>query len=112
MSEIVSGVTKIITNKPYKIPTLTTAGEVKEVSFENYKGSYASEGFPLKINVTLQNDTLMAQATGQGSFPLTPVGVGKFEYKLAGIRILFESESGRMVLIQQGVRMDFFKEEE
>jgi D-alanyl-D-alanine carboxypeptidase len=60
----------------------------------------------------VKNDTLIGQATGQGSFPLTAVGVGKFEFKPSGIRMLFESDTKKMILIQQGVRIDFTKEEE
>jgi hypothetical protein len=99
-------------DKDEDFPKFTVRGAITDVDLKTYEGSYALEGFPLKIQITVKNDTLIGQATGQGSFPLETVGVGKFEFKPAGIRMLFESDTQKMVLIQQGVRIDFTKEKE
>jgi CubicO group peptidase (beta-lactamase class C family) len=112
LTDIISSVVNILDEKEFDFPKFTVRGAISDVDLKSYEGSYALEGFPLKIQITVKDDSLVAQATGQGSFTLHPVGVGKYEYKPAGIRMLFESDTQKMILIQQGVRIDFTKEEE
>ncbi|GAB3734987.1 serine hydrolase [Silanimonas algicola] len=54
-----------------------------------YVGDYALQpGFALRVS--LDGATLMAQATGQGAFPLVPAGPDRFEAAAFGIRIDFQ----------------------
>lgn len=70
-----------------------------------YPGAYRlAPGFVL--NVFRQNDQLLAQATGQGAFPIFPSASDKFFAKVAGIRIDFQrGKDGKvttLVLHQNG----------
>ena len=60
-------------------------------------GAYAGT-YPLMpsmaLEVRVQGDTLFAQATGQGAFPLAPVSTDVFEAAEYGIEIRFERDDG------------------
>lgn len=56
-------------NKPYEIPVFETYA-VKPEDLDKYLGVYSSTQIALKITITKENNTLVAQATGQSSFPL------------------------------------------
>lgn len=60
-------------------------------------GEYAGT-YPLMpsmaLEVRVQGDTLLAQATGQGAFPLAPVSADVFEAVEYGIEIRFERDDG------------------
>lgn len=44
------------------------------------------------VTVSTQGEKLVAQATGQGSFPLTAIDEQNFEFKAAGIKVRFNVE--------------------
>lgn len=77
----------------------------QERDFSGYVGAYElSEGFVMTI---FQRDgQLMGQATGQGSFPLTPSGDHEFDFPAASIRIVFAAPengtSAQLTLYQAG----------
>ncbi|MFZ5638230.1 MAG: serine hydrolase [Pseudomonadota bacterium] len=61
-----------------------------------YVGDYAlMPGFVLKVRV--ENGTLMAQATGQGAFPLEPRARDAFAFDAAGIAIRFRRDGAGKV---------------
>jgi len=88
-------------NKPYDIPTFINL-ITKTEELNDYIGEYSSPEFPLKITITKDNLTLIAQATGQSSFPLDAVSKNKFEFKIAGIKLEFTPETKQMILKQGG----------
>ena len=51
----------------------------------------------------MSGSVLMAQATGQGAFPLTPVGESEFIFDLAGINMLFDAVENTVKLSQSGM---------
>lgn len=59
---------------------------------KKYEGTYKAPGFPLDIKVFVENNKLMAQATGQGAFPLEVVSDTEFKYMTAGIKMKFHPE--------------------
>ncbi|MGL1958116.1 MAG: hypothetical protein OCD00_12455 [Colwellia sp.] len=69
---------------------------------ESYKGLYKSPNFPLDISVFVKKGTLMAQASGQGSFILTPTSQTKFKFSKAGIIIQFDKEKNQLTISQGG----------
>ncbi len=109
LNNILIGALSIYFNKPYKLPVFNSY-TVKPELLEMYTGTYASESIPLQITITRKGNTLMAQATGQPSFPLTPVKEDVFEFKTAGIRISFDVTAKKMVLNQGGSEYSFTKE--
>jgi len=74
---------------------------------EQYIGTYRSANFPMDIEVFLEGTQLKAKATGQGSFPLNALGEHKFEFKAAGINMLFEPENNVMLFEQGGMKVKF-----
>ena len=111
-NDILIGILAIATGADYVFPDFKEKEVVvlpreKLVPFE---GNYVSETFPLDIKVFLEEDTLMAQATGQGPFALSAVGDNEFVFTLAGIEMSFDQESKSLTLKQAGMTNTFVKE--
>ncbi|CAM4286660.1 serine hydrolase [Zobellia roscoffensis] len=87
--------------KSFRLPNFNTV-TVTPKDLEQYLGTYASKQKKLKVTITQNDGTLMAQATGQSSFPLEAVEKHAFEFYLAGIRLEFEPENKTMYLKQGG----------
>lgn len=98
-----------IFGKPYIIPEFKTYDLSKE-ELEQYLGVYSSEQFPLKINISRKNGNLMAQATGQSSFPLEGTEKDKFRFDQAGVVLEFNPTENTMILKQGGGQFLFTKE--
>ncbi|UYZ62625.1 serine hydrolase domain-containing protein [Hymenobacter weizhouensis] len=96
------GVLSVYFGKPYRIPTFEAAPTLTATELSRYAGTYASSQFPLKVAVTATGTTLMAQATGQGAFPLTPQSATHFVYEPAGVQMDFDVAKGEFTLRQGG----------
>jgi CubicO group peptidase (beta-lactamase class C family)/uncharacterized protein YneR len=86
-------------------PLQRTQIEIKPALLEQYTGTYQIQpGF--SIAVTLEEDTLMAQPTGQQQLPIFPESKTKFFYKIVDAQIEFiPNEDGafnKMKLYQGG----------
>lgn len=99
-----------IFNKPYDIPDFTTYKLTAE-ELQSYAGTYSSAQLPIKITITVQNGTLVAQATGQPALILTASEKDKFIYEAAGIVMEFNVQENSMVLKQSGGSFLFTKEQ-
>lgn len=75
---------------------------VDNTILQNYIGTYASDNFPLDIVISVKDNKLFAQGTGQSPFPLTPVDEANFKFDLAGIKISFDSKNKQLTMIQGG----------
>lgn len=95
--------------KSYDIPEFSNY-KINSEDLDNYLGVYASSGFPLKITITKKNKTLIAQATGQSSFPLQATEKHKFEFKQADVILEFNPDKQSMLLKQGGGEFRFTKE--
>ena len=96
-------------NKPYDIPTFKTF-QVAGADLDKYVGVYTSKQVPLKITITRNDSTLIAQATGQASFELEATEKDKFKFDQAGIVIEFNPTDKSMILKQGGGIFSFSKE--
>jgi CubicO group peptidase (beta-lactamase class C family) len=96
-------------SKPYEIPDFKKY-EVSPEELDKYLGVYSSTQIPIKITITRENKTLIAQGTGQSSFPLEATEKDKFRFDQAGILMEFDTESKTMVLKQGGGEFRFTKE--
>jgi len=76
----------------YNLPEFTEVQVSKDL-LERYEGVYASPSFPLKLSIRELNGQLEGQGTGQPAFPLEAVNDSTFRFDMAGIRILFHSDS-------------------
>lgn len=96
-------------NKPYDIPAFKVFEEPSEV-LESYLGVYSSKEMPLKITITKNDKTLVAQATGQSSFALEATEKDKFKFDRAGVVLEFNPEEKTIILKQGGGIYRFKKE--
>lgn len=94
---------------PYEIPAFSTIIVTAE-ELEPYAGVYASKQMPLKITISHEGDQLVAQATGQSSFPLEATAKNVFQFAGAGIVLEFDPANKAMVLKQGGGKYSFVKE--
>ena len=100
-NEIIVAALSSYFNKPFVIPTFTTLNLTPE-ELNPFLGEYSAAGFPLKINITKDNATLFAQATGQSSFPLEAIKKNTFQFLAAGITIEFNPNEKQLILKQGG----------
>ncbi|MBK7172695.1 MAG: beta-lactamase family protein [Bacteroidales bacterium] len=112
LNDILIGVLSIVFNKEYNIPTFATNPglTLSSTDLDKYLGVYSSAQLPLKISITKENTVLIAQATGQSSFPLEIFEKDKFKFDPAGIIMEFDPEINEMTLKQGGGVFLFTKE--
>ena len=95
--------------KDYEIPEFK-AVKVDAETLEKYVGVYASAQIPLKITITRNNETIVAQATGQSAFPLEATAANTFKFEQAGVVLEFNAADNTMVLKQGGGVFNYKKE--
>ncbi|PKO99808.1 MAG: peptidase [Bacteroidetes bacterium HGW-Bacteroidetes-8] len=95
--------------RPYEIPEFKTVN-ITSQELDIYLGVYSSSQIPLKLTITKNDKTLMAQATGQPAFPLEATEKDKFKFDQAGVVIEFNPIEKTMVLKQGGGQFAFVKE--
>ncbi len=96
-------------NEPYDVPLFSNY-TINLEDLEKYLGVYASKEIPLKIRVTKDNKTLIAQATGQSAFPLEAIENNQFKFDQVGIILEFNMAEKKMILKQGGRQFIFTKE--
>lgn len=108
-NDISIAVLSAVYDKPYEIPVFTTFNVTSE-DLDKYLGVYTSKQIPLKITVIKDGNTLIAQATGQSSFPLEATEKDKFKFDQAGVVLEFNPTDKTMILKQGGGQYTFTKE--
>jgi len=109
VNEILIGVLSIYFNQEYSIPTFKTIS-LKTEDLDKYLGVYSSMQMPLKITITKDNTTLVAQATGQGSFPLEATEIDKFKFDEDGVKVEFNVNKNEFTITQRGTSFLFTKD--
>lgn len=104
-NDIMIGVLSIYYKLPFPMPTFE---KITPELIAKYSGTYSSTDIPLKLTIFEKDGDLMAQATGQGAFPLTLQNEKTFVFPTAGIEIDFATNS--LVLKQGGMKFNFTKE--
>lgn len=104
-NDIMIGVLSIYYKLPFPFPKFE---KISPEIIEKYSGNYSSKDLPLKINIFEKDGELLAQATGQSSFPLTMKDEKTFIFSQAGI--LIEFGEGTFVLNQGGMKYTFTKD--
>jgi hypothetical protein len=96
LSDITKDIFAILYEKPYKIPAAKKEMKVSEDILKKYVGTY--EIIPqFKIDVTLENGTLQAQATGQPKFELFAEKENYFFLKVVEAEVEFiNNEKGEI----------------
>jgi D-alanyl-D-alanine carboxypeptidase len=111
LKDLVNGALKIYFNMPYTIPVFRTP-VLTSADLDKYVGNYSSLRIPIKISVTKEGNTLIAQATGQPAFALKPLDKDKFGFALAGIVMEFRPIFGEFTLKQGGGVFPFTRDEQ
>lgn len=96
-------------DKPFEMPDFKTVAVTSE-TLDQYSGTYGSVQIPLKISISKKDNALIAQATGQPSFPLEATATNIFKFDSAGIVLEFNAEKREMILKQGGKDYLFTKE--
>lgn len=108
-NDIVIGALSCYFNKPFALPDFSSY-QVTPAELDQYPGVYSSTQIPLKITITKKDGLLIAQATGQPSFPLECTEKNVFRFYAAGIAIVFSPDENRFILEQGGVKYNYTKE--
>jgi hypothetical protein len=95
------GVLSIYFKAPYALPSFISIA-LKSADLDKYLGIYSSTQLLLKITISKNNTTLIAQATGQSAFPLEASAKDQFVFYQAGIELLFDTSKAEMTLNQGG----------
>jgi D-alanyl-D-alanine carboxypeptidase len=106
-NELLIGLLSVVFEKDYEFPTFKLI-EVNPEILSQYTGIYAKEGFPLKIEITVKENQLFAQATGQAAFPLDAADESNFKFDAAGIKISFSENT--LTLKQGGMNIVMTRE--
>lgn len=96
-------------DKTFEVPEFTTY-EVSSADLDQYLGVYASEQIALKITVTKEGNTLIAQGTAQPQLALEAIDKNVFSFDRAGAKFTFFPAEKRMILLQGGGEIEFTKE--
>lgn len=110
MNDIMIGVLSIFFGMDYELPTYAAPIELTEEILKQYVGRYSNPEFPLKIDISVINNELMLQATGQSAISLEATAVNKFRFEPAMLTIEFLPEGGKFILKQTGVNLEFVRE--
>jgi CubicO group peptidase (beta-lactamase class C family) len=108
-NDISIAVLSAVYDKPYDIPVFTVF-KVTSEELDKYLGVYASKQIPIKITITKDRNTLIAQATGQSAFPFEATDKDKFKFDQAGVKLEFKLADKTMLLFQGGSQIIFTKE--
>ena len=109
-NDISIAVLNAIYGKAYEIPVFTTFNLTSE-DLDKYLGIYSSEQIALKITISKDGNTLIAQGTGQPAFSLEATDKDKFKFDQAGVKFEFNTTDKTMILFQGGGQIKFTKQE-
>jgi len=90
-----------------ELPSFLPVMKLDDADLDQYVGLYKSDKFPLDITISKEKGQLMAQATGQGAFPLDAVDVHKFKFDKAYIKLDFDPSTGKLFMDQRGSKATF-----
>lgn len=95
-NDILIGLLSISFGNDFEIPTFEERASITlgDDELSKYTGTFQSAQFPLDIELFVDSGHLMAQATGQGAFPLTIYDEQTMAFEQAGIEIVFEQLEG------------------
>ena len=86
-----------------EIPDFTaTEYKLSNEQRQRYVGEYVSEQLPLEIKIFIENEQVMAQATGQSAIPLATYSEFEFRFERAGLVIMFNESFDEFELRQGG----------
>lgn len=109
LNDFMIAVLSIYFGKDYQMPNFTPIS-LSEEELQAFTGTYSSEEFPLKIDITIGEGRLRGQASGQSSFPLEAYEGDIFRFDMAGLELEFFPEQNKMILKQGGGSYSFTRD--
>ena len=88
----------------------TTGYQPTAADLDRYAGNYGSTQLPMKVKLSKDGTSLLAQATGQPLIALEPVSPGVFTFSQAGVRVEFAPDKPNFTLQMNGNTYQFTKE--
>ena len=110
LNDIIIGSLSIYFGKEYQLPQFEKTIALTTEELDTYLGVYSTNAFPLKLTITKNGNTLIAQGTGQPSFPLECVEKDKFKFDSVRLELEFIPTENRMILKQNGMTFDMKRE--
>ena len=110
LNDIIVGVLSIYSNKDYELPKITSSETITSEELDRLLGIYSSPMLPLKLTFTKDGVTLIAQGTGQPSFPLEYAGNNIFKSDAVKVKFHFFPDENRIEMEQMGQKFEFKKE--
>ena len=101
ISNLMKGVLNIYYQIPYEIPVFDTP-KLTSAQLDKYLGTYSCLQLPIKIVVTKDGTSLMAQVTDQPAFVLKPLESNKFGFLRTGLVFNFKPDNFEFILEQGG----------
>lgn len=110
-NDILIGLLSIYYDKPYKMPDFTKTVKVDAAALKKLEGVYSNAQIGMDITIKAAGNSITAQATGQGAFPLEPVSETEFSNDGVGVNLSFKREgdqdASQFMLSQGGARIPF-----
>lgn len=110
LNDILIGILSIYFGMSYDLPEFTEALVLESEDLDQYIGVYSAPSFPLKLTITKKENILIAQGTGQPSFPLECFAKNKFKFDMAKLELEFIPVENKMILKQAGMVFELTKE--
>ena len=110
LNDIIIGSLSIYFGKEYQLPQFEKSITLTAEELDNYLGVYSTSAFPLKLTISRNGNTLIAQGTGQPSFPLECVEKNRFKFDQARLELEFIPTENKMILKQNGMTFDMKRE--
>lgn len=105
-NDVTIAVLSSVFKKQFEIPKFNTI-QLSSQDLDKYLGVYNSTDVPLEITITKIDSTLIAQASGQPSFPLEPKEMNVFTFASTGMIMEFDPVRKTILLKQDGGRYFF-----
>jgi len=110
LNNLMIGVLSIYFGQDYQLPEFTPAIELSREELEQYPGIYSASSLPIKLTISLKENQLYGQGTGQPSFPLEAFDKNKFRFETAGLEIEFFPSENKLNLKQGGSTFELKRE--
>lgn len=94
------GALKIILGLEYELPEISATITLNSEDLEKYLGTYSSPDLPMKINISRDENTLIAQPTNQPPISLKAVGNDIFKEERLMLKLTFFPNLNKMLLEQ------------
>ena len=107
-NDISIAVLSAVFDKPYEIPVFSNF-EVNHKDLMKLIGSYSSKQIPLIIQVSVENNVLIIQATGQPKISLDAIEKNLFKSEVVGAELEFAPDENTFILKQNGAKIKFVK---